>query len=338
MSDDRLRIGLAGAGWVSEHHLDAWGALDSRAIVVAIADPDARAAQTRAAESGISSVFGSVEEMLNTAGIDAIDIATPVETHAHICRLAADRGIAILCQKPMARSFSEAESLIADVAGRVPFMVHENWRFRPHYRQIQSWLRDGCIGEVRTAALSVLTSGLLPDDSGALPALVRQPNLAALDRMLLMEILIHQVDVLRFLLGPLSLQAAQLGKNCLAIKGEDRAALFMTTMAGAAVTLVGDFMAHGYPPQASDRLELLGTRGSIFLRENELRITGDVEEVIPLDLAANYKASYRNAFMHFLDGLESGSFETSPEDSLETLRIVEAAYENERVRSRSRSR
>jgi D-apiose dehydrogenase len=336
LSDDRLRIGLAGAGWVSGHHLDAWGALDSRAIVVAIADPDARAAQARATEYGISSLFSTVEEMLNAAALDAIDIATPVETHAHICRLAADRGIAILCQKPMVQSVSEAESLIADVGGRVPFMVHENWRFRPHYRQIQTWLRDGCIGDVRTAALSVLTSGLLPAENGALPALVRQPNLAALDRMLLMEILIHQVDVLCFLLGPLSLQAAQLGKSCPAIKGEDRAALFMTSADGAAVTLIGDFMAHGYPPQAFDRLELLGTRGSIFLREDALRITGDVEEVIRLDLAANYKASYRNAFTHFIDGLASGSFETSPEDNLETLRIVEAAYENERSRSRSR--
>ena len=338
MSDDRLRVGLAGAGWVSEHHLDAWRALDARAIVVAIADPDVRAAQSRASEYGVSNVFGSVEEMLNAAALDAIDIATPVETHAHISRLAADRGVAILCQKPMVQSVIEAESLIADVDGRVPFMVHENWRFRPHYRQIQTWLRDGCIGDVRTAALSVLTSGLLPDDNGGLPALVRQPNLAALDRMLLMEILIHQVDVLRFLLGPLSLQAAQLGKSCPAIKGEDRAALFMTTMDGAVVTLIGDFMAHGYPPQAFDRLELLGTRGSIFLRDDELRMTGDVEEVIPLDLAANYKASYRNAFTHFLDGLATGSFETSPLDNLETLKIVEAAYQDGRLRSRSRSR
>ncbi len=46
-----------------------------------------------------------------------------------------------------------------------------------------------------------------------------------------------------------------------------------------------------------------------------------------LDLAANYKASYRGAIAHFLDRLEDGrAFEAAPEDNLETLRIVESAY------------
>jgi len=45
-----------------------------------------------------------------------------------------------------------------------------------------------------------------------------------------------------------------------------------------------------------------------------------------LDLAADYKASYCGAIVHFLDRLEGGrAFETAPEDNLETLRIVESA-------------
>jgi predicted dehydrogenase len=322
-----VRVGLAGAGWVSEHHLDAWTALADRATVVAIADPARQAAQARADRYRIPAVYDAVDAMLDRERLDVIDVATPRELHAPICRSAARNGVAILCQKPLAPTLDEAAALVAEIGGRVPFMVHENWRFRPHYRQMHAWIREGRLGEIRGALMTVLTSGLLPDANGALPALVRQPMLAGLERMLLMEVLIHHVDTLRFLLGPLTLKAAQLGKACDAIRGEDRAALLMRTAAGAAVSLIGDFMACGYPPEPADGLSIIGTTGSILLHGDQLRLMDETVQASTLDLAANYRASYRGAIAHFLDGLEGGApFETSPEDNLETLRIVEAAY------------
>ena len=320
------RVGLAGAGWVTQHHLRSWAELTDRARIVAIADPNLAAARTRAAAFAIPAVYDSVDAMLHAERLDAIDIAAPRELHAPLCRLAARHGLAILCQKPLAPTLAEAEALVADVTS-ARLMVHENWRFRPHYRRIASWLRAGHVGDVRTATMSVLTSGLIADAAGALPAVVRQPMFAALDRLLLMEVLIHHVDTLRFLLGPLSLRAAQLGKSCDAVRGEDRATLLLKTTAGGAVTLVGDFGAHGHPPEQFDRMEILGTRGAVTLERDRLRLIGAVEEDLQLDLAANYSASYTAAIAHFVDRLaDDGRFETSPEDNLETLRIVEAAY------------
>jgi predicted dehydrogenase len=314
---------------VTEHHLDAWETLKERARVVAVADPRREAAEARAARYGIPAVYGSVEAMLEAGGLDAVDVAVSREAHVPVCRQAADRGLAILCQKPLAPTLVEARALVAEIGGRARMMVHENWRFRPHYRRIRSWIAEGRLGRVRTAVLQVLTSGLVPDADGALPALVRQPMMAGLERMLLMEVLIHHVDTLRFLLGPLELRGARLGRSCATIRGEDRAALFLTAPEGAAVTLVGDFMARGHPPEQLDRLELLGTDGAVELEEDRLRFVGGdgEEEVVSLDLAANYEASYRGAIAHFLDRLaDGGPFETAPEDNLETLAIVEAAY------------
>ena len=48
--------------------------------------------------------------------------------------------------------------------------------------------------------------------------------------------------------------------------------MFMTTAAGGAVTLVGDFMAHGHPPTLRDRLEILGTTGAILSRGRPLSL------------------------------------------------------------------
>jgi predicted dehydrogenase len=322
-----VRIGLAGAGWVSQHHLEAWRRLGQRVSVVAVAFQNVSAIDARAAAFDIPATYPSVEAMLHAERLDAIDVATPRETHAPICRQAADRGLAIICQKPLAPTLAEAEALVADVGGRVRLMVHENWRFRPHYRRIHQWLRTGRVGEVRTVTMTLLTSGLLPDGSGARPALVRQPMLATLDRLLLMEVLIHHVDTLRFLLGPLTLHGARLGRSCDAVHGEDRASLFLTTAGSASVSIVGDFMACGHPPEQFDRLEILGTSGAITLDRDRLQVRGAIDEDLAVDLAANYKASYVGAFTHFLDRLADGRpFETGPDDNLETLRIIEDAY------------
>src|SRR5262245_26401631 len=96
------RIALAGAGFVAPYHLKAWQRLRGRAIVAAIADPNVEAARARAKAFGIPAVHASVEEMLDREQLDALDVASPRETHAPICRLAASRGLAILCQKPLA--------------------------------------------------------------------------------------------------------------------------------------------------------------------------------------------------------------------------------------------
>ena len=69
-------------------------------------------------------------------------------SHAGIVRMAADRGLAVLCQKPLAPSFAEASALVAQVGDRCRLMVHENWRFRRYYRDLAGMLREGRIGEV----------------------------------------------------------------------------------------------------------------------------------------------------------------------------------------------
>jgi len=182
---------------------------------------------------------------------------------------------------------------------------------------------------VRQAAMRVLTSGLVMDADGNLPALLRQPMLIGLDRMLLMEIMIHHVDAMRFLFGSLELLGAVLGKGCNAISGEDRATLLLTTNEHAAITITGDFMAHGHNETQADQLEIFGSDGAIRLDGHclsHLRGKETVEKV-ELDLVANYKASYQRAISHFLDCIHSGTrFETSPEDNLQTLEIVERAY------------
>lgn len=325
-----LRVGLIGAGWVTQFHLLAWQRQSPLARVVAIADPSRARASDRAREFGIEHVYESAEALLDGGQVDAVDIAAPREVHAELVRMAAARGLPILCQKPLAPTYEQARALVDEVAGKARLMVHENWRFRAYYRQIGAWLKAGRAGRIVQAQMTLLTSGLLPDAQGKLPALVRQPFMATLDRALVMEVLIHHIDALRFLLGELTLVHSQLGKQCTEIAGEDRATLAFSTADGALVNLIANFCVHGEPATQTDQLVLIGERGTVRLAGTMLTCQGEEFDEVRYDLNACYIDSYAAAIAHFVDALNAGTpFETSPEDNLHTLALVEQIYSRE---------
>lgn len=323
----RLRVAIAGAGWVTQHHLPAWTAQSHRVEVVAICDPDRARAVARAVEFGIGCVYTDRDRMLDEVAPDILDVATPRESHAEWVLAAAERGIAVLCQKPLAPTHEEARALAEAVAGKARLMVHENWRHRPYYRDAGRWLGEQRIGRVVQAHMNLLSSGLVADAGGAYPALVRQPFLKTLGRALVMEILIHHIDTLRFLLGELRLVHSEIGRACQEMRGEDRATLLFETEEGAPVTVVANLAAHGEPAALEDHLVLIGERGTIRLAGDTLSCHGEDVEVRRYDGAESYGASYAATIAHFVDALVAGApFETGPSDNLRTLALVEAVY------------
>jgi predicted dehydrogenase len=322
-----LRVGLIGAGMVSRHHLIAWADIADQARVVAIADPSADNAARRAGEFGISKTYANAEAMLAADELDAVDIAAPREMHAPLVRLAAKRRLPVLCQKPLAPNLQEATALAAEVKDQTRLMVHENWRFRGYYRDAAAWLRENRIGNVKQAQLTLLTSGVLPGPDGLCPALERQPFMRRERRMLVAEVLIHHLDTLRMLLGPLRVTAAQLSRSSDELVGEDGAVIQLKADSGAGVTVFASFAAHGHPAAQVDRLEILGDKGAIKLDGPSLTCSGTSPAERTYDLPTEYQSSYNRTIAHFVRSLRDNMpFETAPRDNLETLRLVEDCY------------
>jgi predicted dehydrogenase len=312
---------------ISWYHLIAWRALAPRARVVAVCDPDPRKAGRRAGEFGVPATYQDAEAMFRTETLDALDVASPRETHAAWVEAAADRGIDVLCQKPLTPTLAEAEALVRRVEGRMRLMVHENWRFRPWYRELHRWVAAGELGDLVLAQLSAISSGLLPDAAGRRPALERQPFMAGEQRLMIAESLIHQIDVVRFLCGPLRVVGARASRTLPDVEGESLAAIFLETAAGAPVTVAGTMAAPGFPPRSSDRLELIGSRASAVFADWELALLGPRPRSLRYDSDQGYQASFDGVIAHFVECLVSGTpFETDPTDNLETLRLVEHAY------------
>src|SRR5262245_53382855 len=114
----QLRVGLVGAGMISYHHLIAWSRQE-RVQVVAVCDPQIERARQRAAEFGIPAAYDRIEAMLDKHALDAVDIASPRETHAGLVDIAAARGIDALCQKPLTPTFAEGAALADRIDGAI---------------------------------------------------------------------------------------------------------------------------------------------------------------------------------------------------------------------------
>ncbi|CAB1063865.1 FIG00933601: hypothetical protein [Olavius sp. associated proteobacterium Delta 1] len=323
----KIRVAIAGAGMVTRHHLRAWARLP-QVEVVAICARHMKNAKARAAEFNIPTAYDDVAVMLDREKPDALDIATPPEVHRELANLAADRGIDILCQKPMTADLADSERLVSEVGDRVRFMVHENWRFRPQYRQAARWLNEGQIGSVNEFQLTVRSSGLVTRTETGKPfALDRQPFLADLKRFIIMELLIHHLDTIRYLIGPVQVMNASAGRVSQDVVGEDLALISLKADSGALGTVSGNFSAAGFPPLPTDRLVLIGSKASILFENNILRLCGESQKTLEFDFEQVYQQSYDNAIAHFVQALERDMpFETGTADNLQTLRLVENAY------------
>lgn len=319
------RVALFGAGLISLYHLRAWQAAGAQ--VVAVCDLDRAKAAARAAEFGIARVYDSPEALFRDGGFEAVDIAASLPAHVPLARRAADQGLHIMLQKPMAASVAEAEALVDYVGDRVRFMVHENYRFRPHYATVRRWIAEGRIGRLRHAAISCRGSGLCARE-GAPPFLLeRQPYLAGYRRNLVFETMIHHLDVLRCLCGPLTVVAARLNRLAEGLPGEDTAAILLEGEDGFIATADGSICAPGYPPLHGDRLEVIGTHGTIVMDYNRIHLVGAGEEAVEVDLLGRYQECFDTAMAAFLAGLRDGTpFETDRRDNLETMRLMEAVY------------
>jgi len=218
-------------------------------------------------------------------------------------------------------------ALAARVAGKSRLMVHENWRFRPWYRTLRQWLARGDLGQVQWATMTMLSSGLVRDASGRFPDLVRQPFMANEKRLMIAEVLIHHLDVVRWLFGPLRLVAARTAHRVPEVAGEDLARDLPRSCDGRA----GHRRRHARGPRIrgrdggspGDRRQ----RSERLARRRRAQSPGPAPRQESFDFERDYQASFDGAIGHFVDCLASGgAFETDVLDNLETLRLVDQAY------------
>src|SRR5688572_26948869 len=146
-----LRAALIGTGTIAfSAHLPAFRKLRDEIELVAVADVRAEAAQTAAETFDIENHYTDYQEMLRRERLDFVDICTPEFLHPEQTEAAAQAGVHVLCEKPMASSVAGADRMIraCETAG-VKLMIAHSRRFTGRYMQIRAAIERGEIGEVR---------------------------------------------------------------------------------------------------------------------------------------------------------------------------------------------
>lgn len=333
----KLRVAAVGAGYFSQFQYGGWRNI-AECETVALANRDTAKGRELAARFGVPKVYAELGEMLDAERPDLLDIITPPVTHKAFVVEAARRGIPVICQKPFGRSLREAREIVElATRAKIALIVHENFRFMPHFREAKRLISAGALGTLHAVAFRLRPG----DGQGPRAYLDRQPYFQQMPRFLVYETAIHLIDTFRYLMGEVSAVCAQLRRLNPAIAGEDAGIILLDFAAGGR----GLFDGNRLVDHPADNRRL--TMGEMLIEGAEavLRLDGDGRLFLRAQgVKEEREVAYRwqdrgfggdcvYAFQrHVVDHLLGrGPLVNSGRDYLANLRVEQAVYESDRL-------
>lgn len=334
------RIGMIGCGHIANVHAYAITQLAQADLVdgriVASFDLDRERSEKLARRNGAEPAT-SLDELLD--GVDVVWVCTWTASHLDAVVAAADRGLAIFCEKPLAPTLDDCER-VADVLQRVPHQVGLVLRHAPVFAMVADFVASGRYGRVLSTSLR---------DDQYFPIQGMYGSTWRKDRALagggtLIEHSIHDIDVLRWLLGDPAAVAATTATRFGHDGIDDTAVVRLGYADGSQAVLTSiwhQIMSRG----SSRRLEVFFEDAYCWTEDDYLgplvvQTSDGTEELIgtappwAADLAVpevhqKAVAQYAEPTKQFLDGLAERSPRTGhpgARDALAAHRIVGAAY------------
>lgn len=327
-----LRFAMFGAGFWADYQLAGWQELEGIRCV-AVYNRTKSKAERLAQRFGVPAVYDDPSDLLEQESLDFVDVLTDVDTHARFTMMAAERGLPVVCQKPLAPDLATAVQMAkACEEWGVPLLVNENWRWQTPIRALKAQLLSGMIGKPFRARVDFITG---------FPVFDNQPFLRELEQFILTDIGSHILDTARYLFGDPTHLTCRTKKIHTNIKGEDVATVLMDTpemtvvcnMAYAENTIEKE----GFP---ETRIFIEGEKGSLEL-DHDFWIRTTTKSGTHLqrhapprypwadpayDLVHSSIVPCQADLLRHLRG--EGEAETRAEDNLKTVRLVFASYES----------
>ena len=327
-----LKGALIGCGFFAVNQMHAWKDVDG-ASIVAICDRDPERLQIVGDQFGIERRYSDAAALFADGGFDFVDIATTVQSHRALVEMAAKDKIPAICQKPFAKSLSDAKAMVETCKNAgIPLMVHENFRWQTPIQAVKQALDSGAIGEPFWGRFS-FRSGY--------DVFSGQPYLAEGERFIIEDLGIHTLDIARFVLGDVTTLSARTKRVNPKIKGEDVATILLDHESGATSIVDVSYATRAATEAFPETLvEIDGSHGTIRLSQGyRLEVHGPdgttVTDVSPKLLSwasrpwHNIQESVLAIQQHWTERLISGGeTSTSGADNLKTFALVEAAYQS----------
>jgi predicted dehydrogenase len=299
-----LKVALVGVGAAAQvNHLPALKKLPEVELV-ALCDRDAEKAARVAQKFGVPHAYSRFEDLLADETIDAVDITTPNYLHAPMAVAALESGKHVLCERPLARSGTEAAAMAkaARKADRM-LMCALQHRFRPDAQLLRRFVEKGDLGQVFHAKAGWLRQRT-EWDSDEWRALKRESGGGVV-----LDLGFHMLDLSLWVLGDPQVESVTASvhrsrKDAV----EDSATAFLRLAGGGTLTLEltwGLLMEKEFA-----YLNLFGSGGAALL--NPFRVHkgmhGTLVNVTPeLEPQRNqYRQAMETQIQHFVDALRGG--------------------------------
>lgn len=320
-----IKVGLIGAGGIGNAHSSAYEQM-TQAKITAVADVRLENAQQTASVHG-ARAYSSVDEMLDKEALDMVDICSPSFLHKDLAVKCANRGLHVLCEKPIAYSLRDAREMIdAAYQNHVFLMIAQVIRFWPEYVYLKQVFDEGVYGKLVQAWFSRVCGA----PTWAWKNWYVNPQLSGLAPL---ELHIHDVDYIHFLLGKPDYVHSS------GINQPDIHASYIKTqyiyksLPGALVEAEGGWWQGNMPFQASFRvvfekgvLVYDGDSLMIYEAQAEEARTVDFSESVNMGSSINLKntGGIYNEIAYFVECVGSASPPTiiTPEQSYLSLKLL----------------
>jgi predicted dehydrogenase len=343
-----LRAGVVGVGWAGQQHVAAYDALPG-VEVAAIAGLEEPAREALARRYAIERHVARWEDLLDLGGLDAVSVAVPTFLHAPIAIAALERGIHVLCEKPIARSATEADAMVqaARKTGRV-LEVAFNHRQRGDIQALREVIAEGRLGRPYYAKAWWLRRTGIP----TVGSWFTRAELAGGGP--LVDIGVHVLDYSLFLLGNPGVRAVSAStydllasagfgsSTALAKTGvtaertfdvEDLATVFMRLDDGGTLLVEASWAAHR-PDGDEFGITLYGTDGGAelivedYAPSGSLRVfSDDGGTAVATRLAARPGRGHAAVVEQFVEKIRSGRRDDADGAGAAALaRVVDACY------------
>jgi myo-inositol 2-dehydrogenase / D-chiro-inositol 1-dehydrogenase len=317
MSDD-LRIAVLGVGMMGAFHVDALSKRVRGARVVVVNDFLADKAAEVAGAVG-ARVESDPIAAINDPDVDAVLLASPGAAHAEQLNACLDRGIPVLCEKPLTTDIASAHAIVQKekALGKQLIQVGFMRRFDPEYTALQKLIADGGLGKP-----------LMVHCAHRNPAVGAHFN----SEFMIRDSVVHEVDSARFLLGEelTSVEVIRGASTSNAPHGvHDPMLVIFETESGAIVT-VESFVRTGVAYEV--RTEVVGERGSalIGLDQNlQVKSTdGRWGGAITPSFVERFGQAYDTELQRWVDAAKAGTIDgPSAWDGYAAVAVCEAGVQ-----------
>lgn len=314
--NEGFRVGIVGCGGIARAHIQAFTAVGAR--IAAVCDADRRQAEVCATGCG-ASIESDVHGLASRNDIDLAVVCTPPASHVQISSVFVDKGIPVLCEKPLSVDLVEARRLeVLANERQVPVFAAFCHRWHNPLVKAKEMLSSGAIGHLRY--MRIQFSGFLDLSVGHRGKRDLSGGGALIDNGS------HAIDIVRWILGDPSELFAAIGKIGQNSDVEDYCSISLR-----GPQWMAEIMTSFSMPEAESSVVVQGENGRLSVRyaggdrngEVELRRPGSDPVYIPVDPMPD---RFQRQAKAVIDAIKSGQRVGNIGEGVAVARIVELAY------------